>query len=486
MRLSVIFPFVDFRRLFSDLEQFKPPPWSYKNNGYGFVPKLGSVSRKINEDFETRHCWEIENNVKLGSKALNFGDTLFLAEKYQFKCVTKNLLFDEQAIGFCEIAIENVKGKKNNIISLTEEEFSDIVKGFLSLWVKVGNCNDSDNNESQTVWPLRYFSSNPSCFISNPLTSHLISADEKLTNLFQSATSKLFQDLEPNIDNFKVQPCYPLLLVTYNIGQESSSIPYWLKAITRKDKKQSSFPLYHSFIDHDGNYINTWIFGHNHHEELSVLEQIKLLHIENEAVRQVLKNILKEDFIVPNPRTSIAQNFDNYFYDSNERIKDLANKLQRELGINLLKSKLGTINILEPHENIILKDKIAEMRFPRKHFRKVSRYLDQWTNLPALTRCYLCNNDCPGYRVKQSLAQNLNKIYDLLNQLKNKYPNQGEDFITEETIKRLQSDDPELIQRIKKIIGALPEAFQEALKTHPFGAFIVTLIQKSGENVQFS
>lgn len=453
------------------------PIWPFPTPDTEFVRCFGSIRTRKRGGIEG---WVGENVICEASNALRFNKKIKYTSRNSdysllLKCAFKRLYFDGKAVGKYEVGIHP---PTNTASILTKEQCREFIEYCLALPVSVRSYRGSAHN-----CPLIY-------------------SGKHLARLYTNATTKNGCGGSRSSHDWWVQSGQPLLFLELD-EKDDIKIPFWSRPLAVSEKHD--FRLFHCLVPYGGSYFRMWIliksadqiwsnhYGYCYKYITSRALRISLmrLHAEHECLRLTLRNILNENIIFE-PRSKRSDKLQAYLNDATRNISRIetntsSKNFDTEI-TEIARRSFDTINVGQ-RDNLL--KSIEELDFRKNVFRKLEKYIEQWSqskevtinvnngdtynaqNVGAMGRSASSdNNTFIQSGQNQTLAEAAAEIQMLLEQLSKSYKITE---VPEQAVKQIEQN-PQMKDRM---MGALKNGGKTALEKlvkHPAISIVLAAI----------
>ena len=361
MLITIQFPITDSREFISsDTGRLTRPSWLVPAIDQDFVRSFGAIRKRPRGGLSG---WLGESYICEAKRAIHFqyikpfeGDS---GNPIKFKLVFRRFYFDGLAVGKFEIGIAAWGFKRRfwgfNSQALSSNKTKEFFSHILNLPVLIRD-------------PLGEYQE-----------CSLKQAGELLAKLyaFSSTAKQVVLTENFSLEDWWVQTCKPIMLITYNENYESMQIPFFGKFLNLQDIDDAGI-LSHHLIPYKGESLRVWLIGE--YWSSDTLRQLRIfllrLHAERSCLRQILRNILTGKLIVPQ-RSGQSRMLQEYLNQATKRIKRLNDYSDKRVEAEVGELAREAEDYIAPGECDALFNALKIIDVEKNIFRKVEDFVHQ-------------------------------------------------------------------------------------------------------------
>lgn len=361
MLITIQFPFTDSRAFVStNTQKLVIPSWLVPVPDRDFVRSFGIIRRR---PLGGLTGWVGESYICEAHNAICFqGMQPFsngLGDLIKFKVVFRRLFFDGLSVGKFEIGLAAWSSGEESLWSffnrkrLSADKTRQLLLHVLKLPVLIRGASEK------------------------PVQCQLWQAGQPIARLYAASTS-LKQDCGRLniIEDWWIQPCEPLILITY---QED------LIVTCQEDRKRLKIPrrggtLSHHIIPLEGKNLRMWLIEEFWASDISRQLRIFLLrlHAEQTCLRQILRNISIGKLEI-DKRSEQSRVLQEYLNQATKRIKRLNEHAYKRVEADIGELAYEAEDYFAPGERDALFDALRVIDIEKNIFHKVENFVPPLT-----------------------------------------------------------------------------------------------------------
>jgi hypothetical protein len=362
MLITLQFPIADSRKFInSDTKRLDKPSWLIPIPDQDFVRSFGVIRKRPRGGLSG---WLSESYICEASHAIRFqGVKPFkddLGNSIKFKVVFRRFYFDGLAVGKFEVGIAAWGFKRRRFLSVNSKVLSNNkTKEFLFYILDLPVLVRAASGEYVECY-LRHV---------GQLLANSYAVSSTLKKAF--STERYF------LEDWWVQACEPIMLITYNEDYESMQIPFLGKFLNLQNIDDSGI-LSHHVISHAGENLRMWLIGE--YWASDTLRQLRIfllrLHAERSCLRQILRNISTGKLVVPK-RSQQSRVLQEYLNEATKRIKRLNEHSDRRAEAEVGELAREAEDYIVPGECDALFNALKIIDVEKNIFQKVEDFVRQ-------------------------------------------------------------------------------------------------------------